>query len=174
MAHDDEDLEEGPGQESGEEDDSPVDGAEAPTPDAVSSPAADFRMPEGFAKSVMPSLDAAVAKMVAPIREQMKAMIPDTSAYARDIMGPLNRRIQEQMNGRILRTDEGLSWSAVNRRIDHLTSRRGNVLRPLSPVPVAALVSAEWVGIPIRRGWLRHAPRLASILAEESVSRDTT
>ena len=97
MAHDDEDLEEGPGLESGVEPASPVDGAEAPTPDAVSSPAADFRMPEGFAQSLMPSLDAAVAKMFAPIREQMKAMIPDTSAYARDIMGPLNRRLQEQM-----------------------------------------------------------------------------
>ncbi|MGJ4139451.1 hypothetical protein [Corynebacterium evansiae] len=56
-----------------------------------------LRLPVGFAQSLMPSMDAAVAKMVAPIREQMKAMIPGTSAYARDIMGPLNRRLQEQM-----------------------------------------------------------------------------
>lgn len=97
MTHDDEDLEEDPGQEPGEEDDSPVDGAEAPTPDAVSSPTAGFRLQEGFEQSLLPSMDAAVSKMLAPIREQMKAMLPGTSAYARDIMGPLNRRLQEQM-----------------------------------------------------------------------------
>ncbi|WP_313096451.1 hypothetical protein [Corynebacterium variabile] len=42
-------------------------------------------------------MDVAVAKMLAPIGEQMKAMLPDASAYARDIMAPLNRRLQEQM-----------------------------------------------------------------------------
>lgn len=97
MTHDDEDPEEGPGQESGEGDDSPVDGAEAPTPDAVSSPTAGFRLPEGFAQSLLLSMDLAVSKMLTPIREQMKARLPDTSVYARAIMGPLNRRLQEQM-----------------------------------------------------------------------------
>ncbi|CEI49251.1 hypothetical protein [Propionibacterium freudenreichii] len=87
MTHDD-DLEEGPGREPG---------AEAPTPDAVSSAMAGFRLPEGFAQSLLPSMDVAVSKMLAPIREQMKAMFPDTSAYARDILGPLSRRFQEQM-----------------------------------------------------------------------------
>ena len=56
-----------------------------------------LRLPAGFAQSLMPNIDVAVANMLAPIREQMKAMLPDTSAYARDIMGPLNRRLQEQM-----------------------------------------------------------------------------
>ncbi|AFV88882.1 hypothetical protein PACID_10580 [Acidipropionibacterium acidipropionici ATCC 4875] len=42
-------------------------------------------------------MDVAVAKMLALIGEQMKAMLPDASAYARDIMAPLNRRLQEQM-----------------------------------------------------------------------------
>lgn len=54
------------------------------------------RLPAGFTQSLMPSLDV-VAKIFAPIREQMKAMTPDVSAYARDIIGPLNRRLQEQM-----------------------------------------------------------------------------
>lgn len=97
MTHDDEDLEGRPEQDPGEEDDSPVDGAEAPTANAASSPTVGFRLPAGFAQSLMPSMDVAVAKMLAPIQAQMKATLPDTSTYARSIMGPLNRRLQEQM-----------------------------------------------------------------------------
>lgn len=97
MAHDDEDLEDGPEQDPGKEDDSPVDGAEAPTPDAASSLMAGFPLPAGFAQLLMPGIDDAVAKMLAPIRAQVMAMLPDASTYARDVIGPLNRRLQEQM-----------------------------------------------------------------------------
>ncbi|AEI09869.1 hypothetical protein CRES_1516 [Corynebacterium resistens DSM 45100] len=92
MTHDDDredDLK--PAQERERNSESEQDG------DSAADVGARLRLPPRFAQSLMPSMDAAVAKMVAPIREQMKAMIPGTSAYARDIMGPLNRRLQEQM-----------------------------------------------------------------------------
>lgn len=65
--------------------------------DSAADVGARLRLPSGFAQSLMPGMDVAVAKMLAPIGEQMKAMLPDASAYARDIMAPLNRRLQEQM-----------------------------------------------------------------------------
>lgn len=64
---------------------------------SLSSPTVNFRLPEGFAQSLSPSMNVAVSKMLAPIRERMKGMLPDTSAYAWDTMEPLNRRLQEQM-----------------------------------------------------------------------------
>lgn len=93
MMHDDDDREDDlkPAQERERNSESEQDG------DSAADVGARLQLPPRFAQSLMPSMDAAVAKMVAPIREQMKAMIPDTSAYARDIMGPLNRRLQEQM-----------------------------------------------------------------------------
>lgn len=65
--------------------------------DSAADVGARLRLPPRFAQSLTPSMDVAVAKMLAPIREQMEAMLPDASAYARDIMAPLNRRVQEQM-----------------------------------------------------------------------------
>lgn len=65
--------------------------------DSAAGVGARLRLPSGFAQSLMPGMDVAVAKMLAPIGEQMKAMLPDASAYARDIMAPLNRRLKEQM-----------------------------------------------------------------------------
>lgn len=93
MTHDDDDREDGlkPAQERERNSESEQDG------DSAADVGARLRLPPRFEQSLMPSMDAAVAKMVASIREQVEAMIPDTSAYARDIMGPLNRRLQEQM-----------------------------------------------------------------------------
>lgn len=50
-----------------------------------------------FAQFLMPSLNAEAAKMFASIREPMKAMLPFTSAYARNIVEPSNLRLPEQM-----------------------------------------------------------------------------
>lgn len=94
MTHHDEDRGDGPEQAAGAEDDSPV---EARSTEAASASTAGFRLPTGLAQSLMPGMEVDVEKMLAPIRAQMKAMLPDTSAYARKIMGPLNRRLQEQM-----------------------------------------------------------------------------
>ncbi|MGO1360766.1 MAG: hypothetical protein ACTHU6_04015 [Brevibacterium aurantiacum] len=93
MTHDDDDREDDlkPAQERERNSESEQDG------DPAADDEARLRLSPGLVSLLMPSMDVAVAKMLAPIREQMKAMLPDTSAYARDIMGPLNRRLQEQM-----------------------------------------------------------------------------
>ena len=93
MTRDDEDRKDDlePAQENERISESERDGASA------AGVGARLRLPSGFAQSLMPGMDVAVAKMLAPIGEQMKAMLPDASAYARDIMAPLNRRLKEQM-----------------------------------------------------------------------------
>ncbi|GAA4816426.1 hypothetical protein [Tomitella cavernea] len=97
MTNDDEILEKGREREPGEDGEASVDGADTPLADTGSSPTADFRLPAGFAQSLMPGMDVAIAKILEPIRARMKAMLPDSSTYARDVMGPLNRRLQEQI-----------------------------------------------------------------------------
>lgn len=60
-----------------------------------------FQLPAGFAPSLLATLDGFPAQISGPWQEQMqgnlKALLPDTSAYARGLMEPLNRRLQEQM-----------------------------------------------------------------------------
>lgn len=54
-----------------------------------------FRMPAGFAQSLLPNTNGLVAKIVAPwqkqIQERLKSLLPDTSAYTHELMEPLNR-----------------------------------------------------------------------------------
>lgn len=97
MPHDDEDLEGDTDPVAEASRDAPAEKVEAKSRDVASEPARNYRLPTGFVQSLMPSMDDALTEMLALIRAQMKAMLPDTSAYAREIMGPLNRRLQEQM-----------------------------------------------------------------------------
>lgn len=93
MTHDDDDRQDDlePAQESERISESEQNG------DCAADDGVRLRLPAGFAQSLMSNIDVAVANMLAPIREQMKAMLPDTSAHARNIMGPSNLRLQEQM-----------------------------------------------------------------------------
>ncbi len=95
---------EGPEQDPGAEDHSTGVEDEASALGAA-VPSTVFRLPAGFVQSLMPEMDDVVARMFAPIREQMKAVLPDTSAYARTIMEPLNQRLQEQMKSALLNYD---------------------------------------------------------------------
>ncbi|WP_238692233.1 hypothetical protein [Rothia koreensis] len=75
----------------------PADDGDTTSPDAAFEPPFGLRLPAGFSQSLMPGIDDAAAKMLAPIRAQLEAMLPDTSEYARAITGPLNRLLQDQM-----------------------------------------------------------------------------
>lgn len=98
MTLDDEDLEEGSWQVVGEEDDSQVDSVGGSEPGrSLSSPTVNFRLPEGFAQSLSPSMNVAVSKMLAPIREHMKAMLPDYDALIKNALEPYNELIQAQV-----------------------------------------------------------------------------
>lgn len=101
--HDDseDDLEPGPDGEDG----SPEEQDGGPAGDLVLATISP-RVPAGFAQSLMPGMDVAVAKMLAPIRAQMKTVLPDPSVYVREIMGSLNRRLQEQMESVLPDYDE--------------------------------------------------------------------
>lgn len=101
VTYNNEDCEDGLAQDHAVKDNSPIDSDETPAWYAASSPMISVQLPAGFAQSLIPGMDVVVANLLAPIRAQMKAMLPDTSAYARDIMEPLHRRLQEQMRSQL-------------------------------------------------------------------------
>lgn len=91
-------YEDSPGYEQSDEEDSSPDGGDAERAlGKEPTPTAGVRLPNGFVRSLMPNMDDVVAKMLAPLRDQMKGMLPDFSAQARGMMEPLNRRLQDQM-----------------------------------------------------------------------------
>lgn len=130
MTRGDDDREDGSEQDPGAEDASPVDEDEAPPPEATSAPMASFRLPAGFAQSFIPRMDDAVAKMPAPTRAQIKAMTLDASAYAREIMGPLNRRLQEQMESVLPNYDE-LAKKALKPYNEQVRAQMASVMASL-------------------------------------------
>ncbi|SFV20302.1 hypothetical protein [Micrococcus terreus] len=97
MSHDDDDREDNPDHEPGHADSSPDEGDAQRSLDDGPRPTTGFRLQNGFARSLMPNMDDFVAKMLAPLQDQMKGMLPDFSGQARGIMDPLNRRLQDQM-----------------------------------------------------------------------------
>ncbi|CAM4047985.1 hypothetical protein [Helcobacillus massiliensis] len=76
--------------------------AEEPEPDESSEEEVvdrngGFRMPSGFASSLLPNMDNFLASIVAPFQERMSSVMPDYSALAREAVAPINERLQEQM-----------------------------------------------------------------------------
>ena len=65
--------------------------------DSAADVGARLRLPPRFAQYLMPSMDAAVAKMLAPIREQMKSALPDYDALVKNALEPYSERIQSQV-----------------------------------------------------------------------------
>lgn len=102
VTYGDEDCEDGPAKDHTGKNDSPVDSDEAPALAAASSPMIGFQLPVGFAQSLMPGMDVAVAKLLASSRAQTKAMFSDVSAYAQDFMGSLNRSWHGKMRPPLL------------------------------------------------------------------------
>ena len=65
--------------------------------DSAADVGARLRLPPRFAQYLMPSMDGAVAKMLAPIREQMKSALPDYDALVKNALEPYSERIQSQV-----------------------------------------------------------------------------
>lgn len=106
-----------------------------------------FQFPAGFAQSLIPGMDVVVAKLLVPIRAQMKAMLPDASACARDIMGP-NRCLQEQM--RSLLPDSGaLVKKALKPYNERVQSQMASIVAslPTFTAPLVDLPALKGVGV---------------------------
>lgn len=56
-----------------------------------------FRLPAGFAQSLLPNMDDLVTKIVAPWREQMRSVLPNYGALVGEAFAPINQQLQEQV-----------------------------------------------------------------------------
>ncbi|WP_433676886.1 hypothetical protein [Microbacterium gorillae] len=56
-----------------------------------------FRMSASFSRSLAPNMDDYVARIVAPLQEHVRSMIPDYRAIARELLAPMTQRLQEQV-----------------------------------------------------------------------------
>lgn len=56
-----------------------------------------FQLPTGFAQALTPGMDLALAKMLAPIREQLKSTLPDYNGLVKSVLEPSTERFQSEM-----------------------------------------------------------------------------
>lgn len=124
----DEDDEHEIGPEDRPDDEDVPQGAESepkePSEDGDAGRDGDYRLPAGFAQSLLPNMDDLVAKIVAPWQEQMRSALPEYGALFREALAPINQRLQEQV------ASFAATIPAFSVPVHDLSALQGSVLSP--------------------------------------------